>query len=47
MTTPKCRHDHRLKQDPRWNVEQLPHGVARWTTPSGRQSVTEPARYPI
>ena len=21
---PKCRHDHRLKQDPRWNAEQLP-----------------------
>jgi len=23
---PKCRHDHRLKQHPRWNVEQLPDG---------------------
>ena len=31
---PKCRHDHRLKQDPRWNAEQLPTGHIRWTTPS-------------
>jgi len=44
---PKCRHDHRLKQDPRWNAEQLPTGEVRWTTPSGRQYVTEPTRYPI
>jgi len=44
---PKCRFDHRLKQDPRWNAEQLPGGEVRWTTPSGRQYVTEPTRYPI
>ena len=44
---PKCRHDHRLKQDPRWNAEQLPGGYVRWTTPSGRQYTTEPSRYPI
>jgi hypothetical protein len=44
---PKCRFDHRLKQDPRWNAEQLPSGEVRWTTPSGRQHVTEPTRYPI
>jgi hypothetical protein len=44
---PKCRFDHRLKQDPRWNAEQLPNGNVRWTTPSGRQYVTEPTRYPI
>jgi hypothetical protein len=44
---PKCRYDHRLKQDPRWNVEQLPNGDVRWTTPSGRQYTTEPTRYPI
>jgi Domain of unknown function (DUF222) len=44
---PKCRHDHRLKQDPRWKAEQLPSGEVRWTTPSGRQYVTEPTRYPI
>jgi hypothetical protein len=44
---PKCRFDHRVKQDPRWNVEQLANGEVRWTTPSGRQYVTEPTRYPI
>jgi hypothetical protein len=44
---PKCRHDHRVKQDPRWKVEQLPSGEVRWTMPSGRQYVTEPTRYPI
>ena len=45
--SPKCRHDHRLKQHPRWNAEQLPDGRFRWTAPSGRQYTTEPARYPI
>jgi len=44
---PKCRFDHRLKQDPRWTAEQLPSGEIRWTTPSGRRYVTEPTRYPI
>jgi hypothetical protein len=28
---PKCRHDHRLKQDPRWTVDQLPDSTFRWT----------------
>jgi hypothetical protein len=44
---PKCRHDHRLKQRPRWKVDQLPCGTFRWTTPSGRSYTTEPTRYPI
>ena len=44
---PKCRSDHRMKQDPRWKAEQLPGGYLRWTTPSGRQYVIEPTRYPI
>jgi hypothetical protein len=44
---PKCRHDHRVKQHPRWKVEQLPDGTFRWTTPSGRTYDTEPTRYPI
>jgi hypothetical protein len=43
---PKCRCDHRLKQDPRWHVDQLPDGTFRWTTPTGRQYTTEPTRYP-
>jgi hypothetical protein len=46
-TGPKCRHDHRLKQRPRWKVEQLPDGTFRWTTPAGRSYDTEPTRYPI
>jgi Domain of unknown function (DUF222) len=44
---PKCRHDHRLKQDPRWKVDQFPDGTFRWTTPTGRHYTTEPSRYPI
>jgi hypothetical protein len=44
---PKCRHDHRVKQDPRWRVDQLPDGNVRWTTPAGRQYTKEPTRYPI
>jgi len=44
---PKCRHDHRVKQDPRWKVEQLTPAVIRWTTPAGRRYATEPTRYPI
>jgi hypothetical protein len=46
-TGPKCRHDHRLKQHPRWRVDQLPDGTFRWTTPAGRTYITEPTRYPI
>jgi len=32
--SPKCRHDHKLKQHPKWKVDQLPDGALRWTTPS-------------
>jgi hypothetical protein len=44
---PKCRHDHRVKQHPRWKVDQLPDGTFIWITPSGRRYTTEPTRYPI
>jgi hypothetical protein len=44
---PKCRHDHRLKQHPRWNVEQVTPATFLWTTPAGRQYSTEATRYPI
>jgi len=44
---PKCRHDHRMKQNPRWQAEQLGNGEVRWTSPSGRQYTNEPTRYPI
>ena len=43
---PKCRYDHRLKQQPGWKVDQLPDCTFRWTTPSGRSYDTEPTRYP-
>jgi hypothetical protein len=46
-TGPKCRHDHRLKQHPKWHVDQLPDGTFRWTTPAGRTYDAEPTRYPI
>jgi hypothetical protein len=46
-TGPKCRHDHRLKQHPKWKVDQLPDGTFRWTTPAGRTYTSEPTRYPI
>ena len=46
-TGPKCRHDHRLKQHPKWHVDQLPDGTFHWTAPSGRTYTTEPTRYPI
>ena len=46
-TGPKCRHDHRLKQHPKWKVDQLPDSTFRWTTPAGRTYTTEPTRYPI
>jgi hypothetical protein len=45
--SPKCRTEHRIKQDPRWKVEQLTPAVFRWTTPAGRKYTTEPTRYPI
>jgi hypothetical protein len=45
--SPECRHEHRLKQHPRWKAEQLTPGTIRWTTPGGRQYTTEPTRYPI
>jgi hypothetical protein len=44
---PKCRHDHRLKQHPRWHADRLANGNIRWITPSGRTYTTEPTRYPI
>jgi hypothetical protein len=47
QNSPKCRHDHQLKQQPGWTVEQLADGTFRWTTPAGRSYDTEPTRYPI
>ena len=44
---PKCRHDHRLKQQPGWTVDQLADGTFSLSTPAGRTYTTEPTRYPI
>ena len=41
-----CRHDHHIKQDPRWKVKQLPQG-RRWTTPAGLTYTKGPKHYPI
>ena len=43
----RCRRDHRVKQSPGWQVEQLPGGLHRWTTPSGRTYTGGPMQYPI
>ena len=39
--------ESKLKQHPKWTVDQLPDGTFRWTTPAGRTYDTEPTRYPI
>ncbi len=44
---PTCRHDHRAKQHPAWNADQLPDGRIRWITPACLHCTTEPTRYPI
>ncbi len=44
---PKCRRDHRLKQDPKWMVEQPTPATFRWITPTGRVYTTEATRHPI
>ncbi|MBD8104564.1 HNH endonuclease [Plantibacter sp. CFBP 8775] len=38
-----CRHHHRLKHLPGWEVEHRPGGTLHWTTPDGRQHETRPA----
>jgi hypothetical protein len=44
---PACRHDHRAKQAPGWQVEQAgARGWFRWTTPSGRTYLSRPTQYP-
>ena len=42
---PACRHHHRCKQAPGWQLEQPEPGVMRWTTPSGRSYTTRPTVY--
>ncbi len=37
-----CRRHHRLKQRRRWAYRLDPDGTATWTSPTGRQRVTQP-----
>ena len=37
---PLCRHDHRLKHHHGWDLERLPNGDHRWTSPLGHTHTT-------
>ncbi|TFD22697.1 HNH endonuclease signature motif containing protein [Cryobacterium sp. TMT2-23] len=38
-----CKPNHALKTQTRWTVTQQPGGILTWTSPTGRDFVTEPA----
>jgi hypothetical protein len=38
-----CRPNHALKTQARWTAAQKPGGILTWTSPTGRNFVTEPA----
>lgn len=38
-----CTANHALKSETRWSVTQSPGGILTWTSPTGRDFVTEPA----
>ena len=40
-----CRHHHRLKHSPGWQVSSEPDGRMTWVTPGGRTIVTTPWEY--
>jgi Domain of unknown function (DUF222) len=42
-----CRRHHRLKQHPRWKLEQTRPGHFTWTTPAGRAYTTSPDTYSV
>ncbi|NUJ88417.1 DUF222 domain-containing protein [Plantibacter sp. MCCC 1A11337] len=42
-----CRHHHRMKHLPGWNLDHGPGGVLEWTTPDGRHHRTEPDPAPF
>jgi hypothetical protein len=44
---PKCRFEHRLKQDARWTITQHPDGRIDWRAPTGRTATTEPHQFPV
>jgi hypothetical protein len=41
-----CRHHHRVKHSPGWQVEHSDDGTMTWTTPGGHQLTTSPWQYP-
>ncbi|ROR82037.1 HNH endonuclease signature motif containing protein [Plantibacter flavus] len=42
-----CRHHHRMKHLPGWNLDHGPGGALEWTTPDGKQYRTEPDPAPF
>ncbi|MBD8102293.1 HNH endonuclease signature motif containing protein [Plantibacter sp. CFBP 8775] len=42
-----CRHHHRMKHLPGWDLDHQPGGVLEWTTPDGKQYRTEPDPAPF
>jgi len=42
-----CRHHHRMKHLPGWNLQHAPGGVLDWTTPDGKHHRTEPDPAPF
>ncbi|SMQ72629.1 HNH endonuclease [Plantibacter sp. VKM Ac-1784] len=42
-----CRHHHRMKHLPGWNLDHQPGGVLEWTTPDGKHHRTEPDPAPF
>jgi hypothetical protein len=42
-----CRHHHRMKHLPGWNLDHRPDGALEWTTPDGKQYRTEPDPAPF
>jgi hypothetical protein len=42
-----CRHHHRMKHLPGWNLDHKPGGVLEWTTPDGKHHRTEPDPAPF
>jgi hypothetical protein len=42
-----CPRHHHPKHDTTWTIERLTDDTLRWTSPSGRIHLNEPATYPI
>jgi len=42
-----CRHHHRMKHVPGWNLDHRPGGVLDWTTPDGKHHRTDPNPAPF